>query len=140
MWPVELIQRGGKPAGAVAIALGLALVPCGWWLAFGLLGPDRYWPIMLSVSVLGLGLALAGLASFVGTRARLADFDLDDAPAPLPNASVMTASIPFWVCGRCKIVRESVSVTARCEQCGSVVDYMPVDSEHDRKLAIGLLS
>jgi hypothetical protein len=140
MWPVELIQRGGKPAGAVAIAVGLTLIPCGLWLAFGLLGPDRYWPIMLSVSVLGLGLALAGLASFVGVRAKLAEFDLDAAPPSVPNVSVMSASIPFWVCGRCKIVREGVSMTARCDQCGSVVDYMPVDGEQDRKLAVGLLS
>jgi hypothetical protein len=140
MWPVELIQRGGKPAGVVAIALGLALVPCGLWLAFGLLGPDRYWPIMLSVSVLGLGLAVAGLASFVGTRAKLADFDLDAAPAAAPNLSVMSASVPFWVCGACKIVRDGVSTTARCDQCGSVVDYMTVESEGDRKLAAGLLS
>lgn len=137
MWPVELIQRGGKPAGVVAIALGLALVPCGLWLAFGFLGPDHYWPIMLSVSVLGIGLAVAGLASFVGTLARLAEFDVD---APAPNGWVMSASIPFWVCGACKIVRDGVSSTARCDQCGSVVDYMTVESEGDRKLAAGLLS
>jgi hypothetical protein len=140
MWPVELIQRGGKPAGAVAIALGLALVPCGLWLTFGLLGPDHYWPIMLSVSVLGIGLAVAGLASFVGTRAKLSDFDLEASPTSVPNVSVMSATIPFWVCGHCKIVRESVSAMARCDQCGSVGDYMTVESEADRKLAAGLLS
>lgn len=140
MWPVELIHRGGKPAGVFAIALGLALIPCGLWLAFGLLGPDHYWPIMLSVSVLGIGLAVAGLASFVGTHAKLAELDVDSVRSPVPNASVMSASMPFWVCGACKIVRDGVSSTARCDQCGSVVDYMTVESEGDRKLAAGLLS
>ncbi len=102
-WPVEMIQRGGKPAGAVAIVLGLILIPCGLWLTFGLLGPDRYWPIMSSVSIFGLGLGLAGagLASFVGTQAKLAEFDVDaDTPAPA-NVPVTTATLPFWVCGSC---------------------------------------
>jgi len=139
-WPVELIQRGGKRAGAVAIGLGLVLIPCGLWLTFGFLGPDHYWPIMLSVSVFGLGLAGAGLAAFVGSQARLAAFDLDAESAPLPNVPVMTAEIPFWVCGSCQIVREGVSVAQRCDQCFSLMDFMAVESEPERKLAAGLLS
>jgi hypothetical protein len=140
MWPVELIQRGGKPAGALAIVVGLALVPCGVWLAFGLPAPDDYMPIMLNVSVIGLGLAVAGLASFVGTRAKLANFDPGAESASVPPASVMSAQIPFWVCSGCEIVREGVSVARRCERCGSVADYMEVECEDDRKLAAGLLS
>lgn len=137
-WPVEQIQRGGKPAAVVAIVLGVALVPCGLWLTFGFLGPDHYWPIMISVSMFGLGLAAAGLASFFGSQAKLAAFDAD--AAPRANVPVATAVIPFWVCGSCKIVRKGVSVTERCEQCGSMVDFMAVASEDDRKLAVGLLS
>ena len=139
-WPVEMIQRGGKPAGVVAIVLGVILIPCGLWLTFGFLGPGHYWPIMSSVSIFGLGIALAGLASFVGTQAKLAEFDVDDDASPAPaNVPVATATIPFWVCGACKIVREGVSMTARCEQCGSIVDFLAVEHESERTIAGGLL-
>ena len=146
--PVELIARGGKPAGAVAIVLGLLLVPCGLWLTFGFLGPDHYWPIMLSVSGFGLLLAAAGLASFFGTQARLAAFDLDgddqQAGSPdvvvLSDSPVMQAAIPFWVCSGCAIVRDGSNLTQRCDQCGSTIDFMAVDTEEDRKLAAAMLS
>lgn len=139
-WPVDMIQRGGKPAGVVAIVVGLVLVACGLWLTFGFLGGGVIWPIMLSVSMFGIGLAGAGLASFVGSQARLAKFDVGasvDCPANVP---VATAQVPFWVCGQCKIVRESTGFADRCDQCFSVTDFLYVESEAERKLAAGLLS
>lgn len=138
MWPVELVGRGGKMAAVVAIVVGLSLLGFGLWLAYGLLGPDRYWPIMLSVAVFGVGLTVSGLAVLFGAQAKIADADIVvDHGA---RADVSTASLPFWVCGSCKIVRNDFTLVGRCNQCASVVDYMKVETEADRKLAAGLMS
>lgn len=143
MWPVELILRGGKPAAMAAIATGLALTVFGLWLTYGLLGPDAYWPIMLSVAMFGAGLTVAGFAALWGPQAKLDTIDtIDtiDTRVTVVHAELLATSLPFWVCGQCKIVGREFKMLGRCDQCGSVIDYMRVESEADRKLAAGLLA
>jgi hypothetical protein len=139
MWPVELIGRGGRPAAVVAIVVGLSLLGLGLWLTYGLLGPGAYWPIMLSVAMCGVALTVSGLAVLFGAQAKVTNADtvVDHAAA---RHDVSSTSLPFWVCGACKIVRTEFTLRGRCDQCASVVDYMKVDNEADRKLAVGLLS
>jgi hypothetical protein len=139
MWPVELIGRGGKSAAVGAIVVGLSLLGFGLWLTYGLLGPGAYWPIMLSVAVCGVALTVSGLAVLFGAQGKIANADIvvDHAAA---RYDVSTTSLPFWVCGQCKIVRTEFTLVGRCDQCASVIDYMKVECEADRKLAVGLLS
>jgi hypothetical protein len=137
MWPVELIGRGGKSAAVGAIVVGLSLLGFGLWLTYGLLG--AYWPIMLSVAVCGVALTVSGLAVLFGAQGKIANADIvvDHAAA---RYDVSTTSLPFWVCGQCKIVRTEFTLVGRCDQCASVIDYMKVECEADRKLAVGVLS
>lgn len=140
---LDVIARTGKTGGAISIVLGVGCFVAGLYLTFGLI-EDAIWPIMLTVSAVGVVLIALGLSAFFGTQARLASI-LADAEA-MPEADPATIerarelAPPFWVCSECRIVEPGVSITARCTRCAHVANFVQVESEAERATAVACLS
>jgi|GEM_PF-1979620 len=155
---VEFVERRGKPGAVVSIVVGLMLVPVGVWLAFGMLGTapadaelithaqegdSLSWPIMLVVSVAGLGMIGIGSGALLGTQRRMQAFLDGDAPSPAGSGdlvrTVEESALPFWVCGDCRVIEPGVSMTDRCMRCGSIAGFVAVAEDRDRSMASSLL-
>ncbi len=137
--------------------LGLALIPTGLWLTFVMPGEapldaaplvhaeegDRlFLPIMLGVSVVGLALSGLGAGALFGTQGRMRGLFQRSSSVATQTAeeqATVSAELPFWVCGDCRVVEPGASITARCTQCGSVSSFVQVESDADRQMARSVL-
>ncbi|NVB41166.1 hypothetical protein G6O69_25225 [Pseudenhygromyxa sp. WMMC2535] len=142
---IDLIREGGKAGAVVACVLGLILIPTGYFLFAHAAGPGAVWPIMLGVSVLGLGCLGLGLGALFGNQARL-DAALEAgggvARADFADARLRAemAKVPFGACGDCGYVVEGASAFDRCPNCFSVPGWSLVEEEDERGRAISSLS
>ena len=142
---VSYVQEKGKGAGIAVIAVGIALVPAGYWLAFVMPGPDYYWPYMLVVSAFGFGMIGVGLSTFYGAGARMAalsaDLDLDLPPTSEAGSRerVEKLPLPFWACGSCKHIGPGIATADRCMNCGDPTNFAQVNDESERAMAVAIL-
>lgn len=141
---LDLLRAAGKVGAYVSLALGLVLIPLGYYLfAYGA-GPGAVWPIMLGISVLGLGSLLMGLGVLFGNQARLdAAYEGEDiVRADFADARVAaeSANVPFGACGDCGHVQEGALAFDRCPNCFSVAGWLLVEHESERGRALSSLS
>ncbi|EDM76654.1 hypothetical protein PPSIR1_18332 [Plesiocystis pacifica SIR-1] len=142
---IDLIRAGGKAGAVSACVLGLLLIPLGYFLFAYAAGPGAVWPIMLGVSILGLGCLGLGLGALFGNQARL-DAAMDGggtiARANFAEARLRaeTAKVPFGACGDCGHVVEGGPAYDRCPNCFSVPGWVIVENEDERGRAISSLS
>ncbi len=141
---IDLIRAGGKAGAVSACVLGLVLIPTGYFLFAYAAGPGAVWPIMLGVSVLGLGCLGLGLGALFGNQARfdaaLGDRAITRADRAQARLRARAATIPFGTCGDCGHVVEGGGAFDRCPNCFSVPGWLLVEHEEERAQAISNLS
>ena len=141
---LDLLRSAGKVGGYVSLAIGLVLIPAGYYLFAHGAGPGRVWPIMLGISVVGLASLLMGLGVLFGNQARLdaayEGGDIVRADFAEARAAAESASVPFGACGDCAHVQEGALAFDRCPNCFSVPGWLLVEQESERGRALSSLS
>lgn len=153
---IAALERLDKAGAMACIAVGLAIAGLAIaWLAGVLQFPALMAGSASTVSAwVGLAsggaLIILGVGSLLGTQAQMSAFiaeseqldpgsaDATDSRAE-PDSPLQSMATPFWVCGACRAIREGRAQGDRCDDCGSVSDFVSVESDADRSIAMSML-